>query len=224
MKQELATATVPFDLYGFLARALDYPDATFWDRVEGKPLADVVGSAPVSLAPGDMAAVDIPTRSQEQREVEYFSAFEGGVPAYEGFCRPEEGRDGILEDLLRFYHYFGLRLNERQRDFPDSFVTELEFMGYLVQLERLAAERGADVCSLRRAQRDFLDRHLTLWAERLSDRLTQRGVDGAYARLAGWLNVVAKTHLDGLERWLAENPVPTARNDRPDLETPTPQP
>ena len=204
MTQEYASAPVAADLYGFLARAFDYPDEVFWNRVEGRPLGDVLDVASIDLVPGAMATGVIPRRSQEERESEYFAAFEGGVPAYEGLCRGEEGREGILEDLLRFYHYFGLKLSDDHRDFPDSFVTELEFVDYLIQLERMAAARDAEISSFQRAQRDFLDRHLTIWTERLCERFAERGIDNAYTRLARWLNVVTKTHLDTLERIVGE--------------------
>ena len=224
MRQEFAQSGVPAGLYSLFARAFDYPDETFWDRVEGRPLGDTLGAALADWASVEMTAGTIGRRSQDEREAEYFSAFEGGVPAYEGLCRAEEGRDGILEDLLRFYHYFGLKLSEQRRDFPDSFVTELEFMDYLARLELIAAERGGDALSLQRAQRDFLSHHLAIWTERLYHRFTQRGIDNTYTRLTEWLNVVAKTHLDRLERLLAEGADPASSNDRPDRGPPAFQP
>jgi DMSO reductase family type II enzyme chaperone len=204
MTQKFPDAPVAADLYGFLARAFDYPDEVFWNRVEGGPLGDALGAGPAGLVPPEMATGVIPRRLQEEREAEYFATFEGGVPAYEGLCRSEEGRDGILEDLLRFYHYFGLKLSDDRRDFPDSFVTELEFVDYLIQLERMAAARDAEISSFQRAQRDFLDRHLTIWTERLCERFAERGIDNTYTRLARWLDVAAKTHLDTLERIVGE--------------------
>ena len=216
MKPERASAPVRAGLYGFLARAFDYPDESFWDWVEGRPLGDVLDVASIDLVPDAMATGVIARRSQEERESEYFAAFEGGVPAYEGLCRGEEGREGILEDLLRFYHYFGLKLSDDRRDFPDSFVTELEFVGYLIQLERMAAARDAEISSFQRAQRDFLDRHLTIWTERLCERFAERGIDNAYTRLARWLNVVTKTHLDTLERNVGEG-LSRPRSDDPSV-------
>lgn len=204
MTQEHAGVPVATDLYGFLARTFDYPDEAFWNRVEGRPLGDVLEVGLTGLVPPEMAIGVIGRRSQEEREAEYFVTFEGGSPAYEGLCRPEEGRDGILEDLLRFYHYFGLKLSDDRRDFPDSFVTELEFVDYLIQLERMAAARDAEISSFQRAQRDFLDRHLMIWTERLCERFAERGIDNAYTRLARWLNLAARTHLDALERIVGE--------------------
>jgi DMSO reductase family type II enzyme chaperone len=216
MKPEFAPSGVPAGLYGLFARAFDYPDEAFWDRVEGQPLGDTLGAVSADCLPVEMTAGIIGRRSQGEREADYFAAFERGVPAYEGLCRAEEGRDGILEELLRFYHYFGLRLNAQRRDFPDSFVTEMEFMNYLVELEWIAAARGDDVSSLQRAQRDFLGRHVAVWTERLQCRFVERGIDNAYARLARWLNVMAQAHLDRLERLLAEGAGPASSNNRPD--------
>ena len=224
MTQEFAGTPDRIDLYAFLARAFDYPDEAFWDRFEGRPLGDALGVNLVDPIPPEMAAGVIGRRSQEERAAEYFATFEGGVPAYEGLCRPEEGRDGIFEDLLRFYHYFGLRLSERGRDFPDSFVTELEFMAYLVRLEITATARGIEVSSLQRAQRDFLSRHLTAWTERACERFAERGIDNAYARLAAWSNALAKSHRDALEHRLADDLVRPRASEAPAIRTGTAQP
>lgn len=214
MREHFTPSGVPAGLYGLFARAFDHPDATFWDGVEGRPLIAALGVDPAEWVPAEVAAATVGRRPQDQREAEYVAAFEGGVPAYEGLCRAEEGRDGILEDLLRFYHYFDLKLNERHRDFPDSFVTEFEFMNYLTELEEIAVARGGDAASLQRAQRDFLGRHLALWTERLVRRLRERGVDNAYARLAGWLNAMARAHRDRLEESLKDDAASAAAHGR----------
>ncbi|MBR9909962.1 MAG: hypothetical protein GYB33_06355 [Gammaproteobacteria bacterium] len=65
----------------------------------------------------------------------------------------------LNEELLRFYQFFGLGRSE-QALMPDHIVVELEFMQFLNALESSARQRGEDVTSLQRAQRDFLDRHL----------------------------------------------------------------
>ena len=86
-----------------------------------------------------------------------------------------EGREGILEDILRFYGYFDVRLREGNRDYPDYLVSELEFMAFLASREARALAEGADPESFRRAQRDFLERHLALWAPEFAGRLARTG-------------------------------------------------
>ena len=161
MRTPVEAATATAGAYLGFARAFDYPRAEFWQEAEG-----VDGLVPV--------------RSQEEREAEYLAAFELGrevpsVSPYEGFCRPGEGREGILEDILRFYEYFDVRLRKENRDYPDHLVSELEFMAFLASREAGALAEGADPESFRRAQRDFLERHLALWAPEFAGRLARTG-------------------------------------------------
>lgn len=69
----------------------------------------------------------------------------------------------VYEELLRFYQFFGLA---RAADalLPDHLVVELEFMQFLCGLEHQATARGESIQALMRAQRDFLQRHLSVIA------------------------------------------------------------
>lgn len=192
--------------YGLFAKGLDYPDAAFWESLEGNALRELASGWDDIVGMDAVAHCSFPRRDQEAREIEFVSTFDqGGVPLYEGLCLPKTGREGIFDEVLRFYHHFGLRLSETQRDFPDNFVTELEFMGHLVRLEAGAIERGASPEAFRRAQRDFLTRHLGLWAEALPERLRQYGEDTAYYLLAVWLRGFVEAHLESLNGELADS-------------------
>ncbi len=68
-----------------------------------------------------------------------------------------------LEDLLRFYTFFGLRA--KTGFMPDHVAVEFEFMSYLAQQSAQAVPDSADAHSLRLAQRDFLTRRLAWWPE-----------------------------------------------------------
>ncbi len=70
-----------------------------------------------------------------------------------------EDQGTLFEDLTRFYDFFGLGRRE-DAEMPDHVSIELEFMHFLTHLETLVAPRPGDLASLRRAQRDFLSRHL----------------------------------------------------------------
>lgn len=105
-------------------------------------------------------------------EQSYVSVFEVGpgkpyCPLYEGSHR--NGRMKIMEELVRFYEHFGLRTSAG--DHPDHLCTQLQFMHYLAFKEAASAAHGGDVTDLRRAQYDFLDRHLCRWLPRLNARL-----------------------------------------------------
>jgi len=41
----------------------------------------------------------------------------------------------ITEELLRFYEHFQVKLSDKERDYPDHLVAELEFMAYLAKKE-----------------------------------------------------------------------------------------
>ena len=86
----------------------------------------------------------------------------------------------LLEELVRFYEFFGLR-RRSEALLPDHLSVELEFMHFLSAREDAAAEARA-TAALRLAQRDFLDRHLL----RLLDAVTDRGgaLDSPAAREA----------------------------------------
>ena len=182
------------DVYLVFARAFDFPRPEFWDRVEGRPFDEVFGQTPAAPDRARPLPAVVPARSQEQREDEFLGLFElGGTPLYEGLQRGEKGRDGLLEELLRFYEYFDLRLREQELEYPDHLVTELEFLTYLASREAAAGEAGHSPLPFRRAQRDFLARHLCVWIPSLAGRLRASAADSTYAALA-----------NGLEKLVAE--------------------
>ena len=77
-----------------IARALDYPRPEFREQID-------------------------PGRTQGEREEDYQSAFDvDGAPLYEGFHRGSEGREGILEDLIRFYSFFDLPCGRHSPAYP----------------------------------------------------------------------------------------------------------
>ncbi len=75
----------------------------------------------------------------------------------------------LMEDIVRFYEHFGLRA--APEDQPDHLCAELDFMHYMSFKEAAALAHGDDAADLRRAQRDFLDRHLCQWLPRFLERL-----------------------------------------------------
>jgi DMSO reductase family type II enzyme chaperone len=125
-----------------------------------------------------------PGQAHVLNATEYLRAFDPAVSPTAVSLRESSYVDGegssVLEELVRFYEFFGLR---RRPDalLPDHLSVELEFMHFLSTLES-TGEPGRDTASLRRAQRDFLDRHLS----RLIDAVGECGValDSATAREA----------------------------------------
>ncbi len=71
----------------------------------------------------------------------------------------QEDQSSIFEELMRFYEFFGLKRDENA-EMPDHLGVELEFMHFLTHLESPVADQPDDLASIRRAQHDFLTRHL----------------------------------------------------------------
>ncbi|MDE2227912.1 MAG: molecular chaperone TorD family protein [Alphaproteobacteria bacterium] len=190
--------------YAVLSKAFGYPNDELWAQLEGRTVSELSGDVVDDDADGLDRDYVFPVRSQDERASIYLSLFEvGEMPLYEGSFRPRDGRDGIQEELLRFYHYFAVRLSERNRDFPDHVVTELEFMMHLVGLEAAALKAGRDPTSFRLAQRDFLDRHVLVWATEMKKR--RFGDDrGVYSTLASWLGAFTRVHREVVGDALAE--------------------
>lgn len=139
---------------------------------------------------------------REDLEADYLAAFEMGrgmaaVPLFEGMHRGDLGREGILEDLLRFYEYFGVRLNESNLEYPDHLATELEFLAWLCLQEQAAGREGRTVQSFRLAQRDFIDRHLAAWLPAFRRRLEASGT--SYAEYGSALGELVDDHRRRLE-------------------------
>lgn len=149
-----------------MAQIFSYPNPEAWQRLVEHGLID-------------------PTLGQEALEADYLAAFELGrgksaVPLFEGMHRGDLGREGVLEDLLRFYEFFDVKLSETDREYPDHLVTELEFLAWLCLQEQDAQREGRDAEPFRCAARDFLTRHLAAWLPEFRRRL--EATDTAYSQ------------------------------------------
>ena len=165
---------------GYLAMAqmFSYPDADAWRRLTENGLVD-------------------PALGRETLEAEYLGLFEMGggtskMSLYEGQNRPERGRDGILQELLRFYEFFDVHLNQDEREYPDHLVTELEFLAWLCLQEHAALRDGRDAEPFQSAARDFLVRHLAAWLPDLRQRL--EATETTYAQYGPTLGELVETH------------------------------
>ena len=89
----------------------------------------------------------------------------------------------VIEEVLRFYHYFGLRLSEDKRDRPDHLASELEFMHVLTFKETEGLLQGVDRSAYRQAERDFLRFHLGDFVAVVANKIGARGAP-FYSELA----------------------------------------
>ncbi len=170
---------------GYLAMAqlFSYPDDASWQKLTRHGL----------VGPG---------LTREKLETEYLDAFETGndgspVPLFEGLNRRELGREGILEDLLRFYEFFDAKLSESDREYPDHLTTELEFLAWLCMKEHAARQEGGDAEPYRHAARDFLDRHTGAWVSGFREKLEATGT--VYGEFSATLDELVRQHRALLE-------------------------
>jgi len=99
-------------------------------------------------------------------ESEFIALFEVGLggapcPLHSGHYARDRMR--VMEEVLRFYRFFGYQPDTNADRFPDHARFELEFMAHLGQLYEEALSAGEDVHSLELAQRDFITRNLVSW-------------------------------------------------------------
>ncbi len=174
--------------YLAMAQLFSYPNEQTWQRLVAHGLVD--------------AAI-----GREALEAEYLAAFELGrataaVPLYEGLHRGGQGREGVLEELLRFFEFFDVKLSDSDREFPDHLVTELEFLAWLCLQEQEARSEERDAASFQRAARDFLDRHLAAWLPEFRRKLA--ATETAYAQYVPMLEGLVANHRSRLGEQLLE--------------------
>lgn len=213
-------------LYQLLAAAFAIPDRHFYRAVRNGAFAEEIASNVASLPyplPENSAtrqALQQGGPSQEELHSEYVGLFDVGMPRppcplYAG--EYQKNRRAVMEELVRFYNHFGVRLSGRTRDMPDHLTTELEFMHFLTFREVAALHFQQPRDSYLRAERDFLARHLWAWLPLLREHLerlqpptggTARAFYVALARFAG---VFAASDLAYLESLLPTGAQPKTK-------------
>ncbi|MGQ9572066.1 MAG: molecular chaperone TorD family protein [Dehalococcoidia bacterium] len=163
-------------VYELLARSFAFPSEDFYRQVATgrwrKEVLDILPHLPFEAPPLSDSKVSIPS---DEFQAEYNRLFEvgtlGGPPCPLCGGHYERDRQRVMEELIRFYNYFGLSL--RQGQLPDHISVELEFMHYLTFKEAEALRHNRPQDSYQRAQRDFLDRHLGKWLPLLRQKLAK---------------------------------------------------
>ncbi len=162
--------------YQRLRAAFDYP----WPDVPGPDPALGLPSARIE-GPAFLEAFD-PALSEQ------------GCSLHEADYAGED-RSTLLEELLRFYAFFGLS-RQGASELPDHLTVQLEFMHFLTFLEQRGALAGRPVEGLRRAQRDFLSRHLSRLTRGIASRC--RSGDPSCVALVTRLREFVEHELAGL--------------------------
>jgi DMSO reductase family type II enzyme chaperone len=171
--------------YRWLARAFSFPNPELQAAIASGESEEAWRNAAQNL-PFEFPPDEWTDATVDGLEEGYIGVFEVGpgkpfCALYEGSHR--SGRMKLMEDVVRFYEHFGLLA--APEDQPDHICAEFDFMHYMSFKEAAALAHADSADDLRRAQRDFLDRHLCRWLPRFLARLesSDRAPD-FYRRLA----------------------------------------
>lgn len=200
--------------YYLLALGFSFPDEQLRScRSELQALADTLYPT-LKL---DALGLDISGKQNDDAELEseYINVFDG--IEQKQFCKPYEGqwleadRAKRQWEVKKFYSYFGLAIDSKTNEMPDSLAMELEFMHFLAY-RSASAQSTMDMANKAekdpnqadhylRAQRDFMARHLSQWIPNFCGKLHEKTSTQFYLQLA---QLTDKFIADDLE-WLKEN-------------------
>lgn len=181
-------------VYALLARAFRFPTSEEFQSVKGGQFASAAQQSIATLPYNGLQGGELGrgmVASYEEFQSAYIGLFEVGgelgppCPLYEG--EYGGGRMKVMEEVLRFYHYFGLRLSEVKRDRPDHLASELEFMHLLTFKETEGLLQGADRSAYRQAERDFMRFHLSGFVAAVANKIGGRAAP-FYSELAQLAN------------------------------------
>lgn len=195
-------------LYQTFARAFEHPTAELFETIAegrfGAGIEDALADTRLDVTVPPLATpADAQTLSTQYNRLFVLGhtvvtdrtdgSVENEGPAvslYESGHRDDATWETINVDLARAYEHYGLSVNPDERDHHDNLRLQLEFAGYLARREALGDNAAAA------ARRDFLDRHLTVFASSLREALSEAD-DGVYAALATVLDrLVNADHAD----------------------------
>ncbi|WP_136688074.1 molecular chaperone TorD family protein [Halorhabdus amylolytica] len=196
-------------LYQTLTRAFEHPTEELHTSLADGQIADGLRET-VTKTSLDVSVPDLaPGEDYENLSARYNRLFALGMAAvtdrtdgsvetegpvvslYESGHRDDATWETVNVDLARAYEYYGLSVDEDERDHHDNLGLQLEFAGYLARREALGEDDAAA------ARRDLLDRHLTVFAASLREELAEMDAAGVYADLALLLDrVLAADHAD----------------------------
>jgi DMSO reductase family type II enzyme chaperone len=192
-------------LYRLLADAFLYPTVAFFEELLAGRYRDEVARVCEPLGYDLEPALDglVASGRHIDFQADYLRLFEVGLgvppcPLYSGVYRG--GRKAVMEELTRFYNYFGLSVERGRGELPDHISTELEFMHYLTYKELAALNRRQDPMPYRRAQADFLERQLGSWLPALEARLAGLNSPAFYTGLTWLANAVTQGELAALRQ------------------------
>jgi DMSO reductase family type II enzyme chaperone len=200
-------------VYAAFTEVFEYPDEEYFEAVRSGALAEALREVLENVDPSlfedaDLEALSNAGEEEDDLAVEFTRLFDVGgsgppCPLYGGLYGG--ARMKTMEEAVRFYNHFGLTLSESP-----------EFLHFLAFREAQTLEQGDDPGAYRRAQRDFLARHLGRWIPKMREKMERADP------MPFFLELVRR-----LERFLASDGahlVEVAGPPPPPSATPSPEP
>jgi len=195
---EISTPMQRGRAYGFFAAAMEYPEGELSGLIRAGEIAKQARQIFCEIYPELETAIDWNTLTDagkdDELSIEYTRLFDVGGSDGPPCClnsgaANSDARMQLLEELVRFYNYFGLTAGETEaNELPDHLSTQFEFMYYLCHQEAESLEAGEDADDYQRAQRDFLNRHPGQWVPNLSLKLEEGFAPPYYLSLGKLMN------------------------------------
>lgn len=186
-------------IYGTLASLFEEPDETTYETLQDGTMAADLDHL-VEHAGLDVAVPTLVTSDEYELLCARFNdVFAIGYPdppvaLYESEYVPEGKWDDVNLDLARAYDFFGVEVDQTDREHHDHLQLELEFAGYLARLAAVTDEDG-----VRRARRDFLDRHLAAFVAGIANKVEDEVETDIYDDLVAFTNEFVSADLADLE-------------------------
>jgi len=204
--REAHDAAARSELYRVFADALEYPDAALQKFLAQGGLNVALSRSLGRLCPDLVARVAAPALRDvpdlEQLQSDYLFLFEvgtNGTPPCPLFGGTFGGIDRrvVMEECVRFYEHFGLKIDPGVKEMPDALGTQLEFLHFMTYSRAHSADDELEASAYRRGESDFLERHLGRWLPQMRKELEKQSIGPWYREVIGLLG-------DSVELFLRE--------------------
>jgi TorA maturation chaperone TorD len=130
-------------------------------------------------------------------------------------------RSNELADISGFYEAFGLKIADAHPERPDHIVLQLEFMAWLLGMEREAADgnlqlRDERMRVCRDAQARFLQEHLACWAPPFAKLLAHENRGRFYEAVGVFLAALIPAERSFLKVDVQSRPMLPSPQERPE--------
>ena len=188
-------------LYQHLAEPFLFPTPQLCERFRSGAWQSALHGC---LRQAGIDGVPIPDRlavSSHEYQIEFIAMYEvgmGGAPCPLHSGHYSRDRMKTMEEVLRFYRFFGFKPERGPDRFPDHIVFELQFMAFLADIQQERQGRGDQLSPLL-AQRDFCQRNLCAWLPRLGERLVEHTSLDFFKAVGLATRIAVAADLDNLE-------------------------